>query len=126
MIRRVTLALLLVGAVTTLGFMVYAGDLGSPSSWLFFLGLAAWTLMPYGIVAAETRRYPGSQGSMSLLCATAALLSGVSIVLLYLAFVAQPDAQSALVLVFLPLWQSLGLLPFLAGSRFIARRGTAA
>ncbi len=126
MLVRITLALLTVGAVATLGFMAYAGEPGRASWWLFALPFAAWTLMPYALVAAEARRHPSNRGSLSLLSVAAALLSGLSIVLLYLAFVAQPDAQSGLVLLFLPLWQSFGLLPFLAASRFLARRGAAA
>ena len=121
MLLRITFILLLVGAVATLGFMVYAGQPGRASWWLFALPFAAWTLVPYALVTAETRRHLSNRGSLSVLCAAAVLLSSASIVLLYLAFVAQPDAQSGLVLVFLPLWQSFGLLPFLGVSRILAR-----
>ena len=123
---RTTRLLLLVGAAATLGFMAYAGQPGSASWWLFFLPFAAWTLVPYALAAAETSRHPSGRGSISVLCAAAAILSGSSIGLLYLAFVAQPDAQSGLVFIFLPVWQSLGLLPFLGVSRILSRRGAAA
>ena len=125
MLVRITRVLLFVGAATTLGFMAYAGEPTSASWWLFALPLAAWTLLPYALVASGTRRHPSTRGSLSLLSWTAALLSGSSIALLYLAFVAQPDAQSGLVLVFLPLWQSVALLPFLGVPRVLARRGAA-
>ena len=121
MLPRITYGLLLVGAVATVGFMGYAGRPANALWWLFALPLAAWTLVPFGLVAAEARRYTADLGSLSLLCAAAALLSASSIGLLYLAFVAKPDAQSGLVLVFLPLWQVLGLLPFLGGSRVLGR-----
>ena len=62
MLRRVTLILLSVGAVATLGLVVYAGEPGRASWWLFFL----------------------------------------------------------------PVWQAVGLLPFLAVARILARRGAAA
>ncbi len=126
MLRRVTLIFLSVGAVATLGFMVYAGEPGRASWWLFFLPFAAWALVPYALVCAETRRHPANLGSLSLLNAATVLLSGSSVVLLYLAFVAQPVAQSGLVFIFLPVWQAVGLLPFLAVARILARRGAAA
>ncbi len=81
-----------------------------------------WALIPYALVVVATHREPSNLGSSSVLGVAAVLLSGASIVLLYLAFIANPDPQSGLVLVFLPLWQSLALLPFLGLSRFLARR----
>ncbi len=125
MLVRITQVLLLVGAATTLGFMAYAGEPTSASWWLLSLPFAAWTLLPYALVASGTRRHPSNRGSSSLLSLAAALLSGSSIVLLALTFVTQPDAQSGLVLVFLPLWQSVVLLPFLGVSRVLARCGAA-
>jgi SNF family Na+-dependent transporter len=125
MLVRIAQVLLFVGAATTLGFMGYAGEPTSALWWLLSLPFAAWTLLPYALVASEARRHASNRGSLSLLGLAAALLSGSSIVLLYLAFVAQPDAQSGLVLVFLPLWQLVAMLPFLGVSRLLARPGAA-
>jgi len=126
MVKRVSLLVLLVGAVATLGFMVYAGDPASGSWWLFFVPFAGWALLPYALVGVATRWQPSSRGSQSVLCVAAVLLTCASVLLLYSAFVAQPDPQSGLILIFLPLWQGLGLLPFLGVSRVLARRGATA
>lgn len=117
------LALLLVGAATTLGFMIDAGEPDRPWWWLAFSLFGGWALVPYALVAAATRWRPANRASRSVLCAAAALLSGLSILSLYSAFVIHLDAQSALVFIFLPLWQLVGLLPFLGASRWIAQRG---
>ena len=79
---RTTQVLLLVGVVATPGFMAYAGPPRSASSWLFSLSFAAWTLVPYALGVAETIRHPSNRGSLSLLCAAAALLSGLGVVFL--------------------------------------------
>ena len=121
-LTRVILVLLLVGVTTTLGFMGYAGDPTRPGWWLFFLLFGAWALLPYGVVAIAARQRPANRASDSVLCLAATLLSGLGILALYSAFVAHLDPQRGLVLVFLPLWQLLGLLPFLVVSRYLARR----
>jgi hypothetical protein len=118
----VTLVVLVIGAVATLGFMVYAGFPTSPSRWFAFFLFAAWALLPYALLATAVRWRPSNRVSHSVLGVAAALMSGFSILGLYSAFVAHPDPQSALVLVFLPLWQLVGSLPFLGMSRYLARR----
>jgi len=122
MLARGILVLLLVGASTTLGFMIYAGDPSRVWWWFFFLPFAGWALLPYAVVGAAARWRPFNGASRSVLCVAAALLSGISILGLHSAFVAYPDAQSGLVLVFLPLWQLVGLSPFVVVSRYLARR----
>ena len=114
--------LLLTGALVTLGCLAYAGDPQQPSWWVFLPLFGAWTLFPYAAVGAAARHYPASRGSLVTLAFAAALLSGFGTVVLYIAFVAQPDAQSGIVLVVLPLWQLVGLLPFLLLSRYLGRR----
>ena len=84
-------AALAVGAVATLGFMVYAGQ---PESAVWFLGMlpfAAWALAPYGVLGWQ-------------------------------AFVVEPDAQSALLFVFLPLWQLVYAVVVTAVARGLAAR----
>lgn len=40
----------------------------------------------------------------------------------YEAFIAHPDAQSGIVLIFIPLYQLAGLIPLLLVARLLARR----
>lgn len=126
MLTRATYVTLLAGASATLGFMAYAGaEPAGLAWWLSLLPFAAWALLPYALLAAAAHRRPANLASRSVVCAAAALLSGFSILVLYSAFVTHLDPQSAVVFVFLPLWQLIGLLPLLVVSRLLARRGAA-
>ncbi len=117
--------LLAVGAATTLGFMVDAGEPARPAWWLLFVPFAAWGLAPYAAVAVAARRARGSRAPARVLLAAAALLVAGSAALLYDAFVRHLDPQSGLVFLFLPLWQIVGLAPFLVLARALGRRADA-
>ena len=119
---RIVYALLLVGAVVSLGFLARAGDTTQPSWWFFLPLFGAWVIFPYAAVAIVVRWRPATPASHATLCLAAALLSGFGILSLYSAFVTHLDPQSGIVLVFLPLWQLIGLTPFLLLSRHLARR----
>lgn len=115
-------AALAVGALATLGFMVYAGR---PESAVWFLGMlpfAAWALAPYGVLGMQVRRHAGSARASGVLLVASLLLSAASVFLLWQAFVVEPDAQSALVFVFLPLWQLVYAVIVSAVARGIAAR----
>jgi hypothetical protein len=123
---RAILGGVLAGAVATLGFMIHAADRTRPSWWISFVLFAAWALLPYAAMGAAARLRPSNRSSRSVLLAAAVLLSGLSALVLYDVFVAHPDAQSGLVVLILPLWQLVGLAPFVAASRYLARRGAGA
>lgn len=123
MFPRAIFFLLAVGAIGTLGFIAYAADPGQPSSWWFLFLLAVWALLPYAIAAAAVRWQPASHASDSVLLLAAVLLAGLGTFGLYDAFILDPDPQSGLLLIFLPLWELLGLIPVVGISRFVARRG---
>ena len=121
-LTRIIYALLLVGAIVTLGFMAQAGDTTQPSWWFFLPIFGAWVAFPYAAVAVVARWRPATPASHATLCIAAALLTGFGVLSLYSAFVTHLDPQSGIVLVFLPLWQLIGLTPFLLLSRHLARR----
>ena len=122
MIGRITYAVLIVGAMATVGFTIYAARPNGSSNWGILIAVATWTLLPYAVVMAVARRLPSNRNSEILLCIAAVLLSGFGIFGLYQSFIVHLDPQSALVLVLLPLWQLLGLLPFLCVSWYLANR----
>jgi hypothetical protein len=123
LLKRVTLGVLATGAVVTLGFMLDAGEPGASGWWLLFLGFGAWALLPYGVVALVAIRLGSSLASLRVLLAAALLLTGASSLLLYQAFVVDLDPQSGIVFVFLPVWQLVGLAPFLLLAGWLRSRG---
>ena len=63
MLERSTSLVLLLGFLTTLGFMVYAGEPSNPWWWLLFVPFAAWAGGPYVAVALVARRPSSSRAS---------------------------------------------------------------
>ncbi len=119
---RIVFVLLALGALITLGFMLYAGEPEKASWWLLFLPFAAWALLPYGCFAALTRKGLNSTAARAVVIVAAALLSGLAFAALYATFVVEPDAQGGLVFLFLPVWQLIGLTPFGFLARFLEAR----
>lgn len=97
--------------MVTLACMLYAGEPRRPRWWLGFAPFAAWALLPFLVAGILSFRLRGSPASRRVLLAAAGLLTASTCWLLYVAFIDQPDAQSGLVFLFLPLWQLVGLLP---------------
>jgi len=133
MSERTALAVLLLGALVTLGFMLHAGSPDRPLWWIGFLPFGAWGVLPFGLLAFSILARRGWMGgwlrgsarggpAASLLLVAAILLTGVSTFLLYQAFIAEPDAQSGIVFVFLPIWQIVAMLPFILGAQSLRRR----
>ena len=123
MLQHTIQGVLIAGGSATLGFMLYAGEPSRPLWWLAFAVFATWGLIPFACVAAVARRFADSRGSLRVLLLAAVLLSIGNAFLLYEAFVAQPDAQSGLVFIFLPMWQLVALIPFLAIARALRSPG---
>ncbi|MBW2281954.1 MAG: hypothetical protein JRG82_14545 [Deltaproteobacteria bacterium] len=121
MIGRTAFGVLAAGACITLGFMVYAGSPDEPGWWLGFLPFGAWGVLPFAGVAWSVRIRRDGPGA-TLLLVGAVLLTSASTFLLYQAFVAEPDAQSGIVFVFLPVWQILAMLPFVLGAQSLRSR----
>jgi hypothetical protein len=122
LLTRTVHGLLTTGALATLACLFHAGDPTQPSWWVFLPLFGAWTLFPYAVVGAASRRFQDGPGALATVAVSAALLTVSGGVVLYSAFVTHADPQSGIVLVVLPLWQLAGLLPFLLLSRFLERR----
>lgn len=121
--KRATLAVLTGGFLISLGFMFYAGEPGRGSWWPLFVPFAAWAGLPYALIYAVSRRGPATRASSAVVLLSALAVSGFGALMLYEAFIAHPDAQSGIVLIFIPFYQVLGLLPLLWIARWLARRG---
>lgn len=117
--------LLILGATVTLGFMLHAGEPWELWWWGFFVPFAAWTLVPYAVLAFAVRRRDAGPAYAVTVCLGAALLAASSAAVLYSAFVAHLDPQSGLVLIFLPAWQLLGLMPILVVAQWLDGRAKA-
>jgi FtsH-binding integral membrane protein len=126
LLKRSIFTILLLGVLTTLGFMVHAGEPSSPSWWLLFVPFAGWVSVPYAVVALAVRRQPVVRSSQVVLLIAAIALATFGGYTLYGAFVTHIDAQSGIVFVFLPLYQLVGLVPLLWIAQSLARRGAAA
>lgn len=123
MLTRLSYATIAIGIVVTLWFMLRAGTGNSVGQWLLAIPFAVWVAVPYAIAGVAVRWLRGSPRSQAVLLFTAIVLTSTAIFLLYQSFVASGvDAQSALVFVFLPLWQVIGLAPFLFVAFLLRRR----
>lgn len=123
MIKRGINGVLLVGALVTEGFMLYAGEPGDPRWWLGFFFFGLWAFMPYLAVAYIAHRFSTSRRSLWVLLAAALFLTTGSCIVLYTSFIAQPDPQSGVVFVFLPMLQLVALVPFLAVAFLLRKKG---
>lgn len=117
-ISRVVLA---IAALATMAFMIYGGSPERAGWWLLFLPFAAWALLPYGLLAVRAERAAGHRGATTIVLVGSVLATAFGVFALYMAFVAQPDPQSGLVVLFVPVWQLVGLVPFFwLSSRLVA------
>lgn len=114
-------ALLAIGAVTTLGFMLYAGEPDVPLWWPVALVIAAWCVVPYGVLARTSRRMADDRLAAWTIVAVSALWTLIAVATLYTTFITYSDAQGGLVFLFLPIWQAIVAVPFLAAYRFFVR-----
>lgn len=119
---RAVASVLLVGALATVGLIAYASDLTRPTAWLWSAAISIWSLSPYAVTARATRLAGDARPALGVMLGAALLLSASSIAILSSAFVFHLDPQSALVPIFLPIWQLLGLAPFAIAAQWLARR----
>ncbi len=85
--------------------MLYAGEPTTPSWYVTAIPFLLWTSIPYGILLAFNRLFPSSPRKNGTVLLTAALISGFAIYCLVNAFFLNPDPQSGIVFIFLPLYQ---------------------
>lgn len=106
-----TLFVLAVDMIVTVGFMLRAGEPSKIWWWPLAIGFLIWTLLPYAVFAYLAWRFRARFAPSLTLFVGTLVVSGLSIFSLYDAFVAHLDPQSGLVLLVLPLlqWPAVGL-----------------
>jgi hypothetical protein len=109
---RLVLAVRLVAAVSavaTLALMLWAMTF-SWSGLGFVLGLMAWCVSPYALLAFAAGAMRASRRGSIALLVTTILVAGAAAVAYVDAFFIHLDAQGALILVFMPVWQWVGAI----------------
>jgi hypothetical protein len=119
---RASWALLAPGYAVTLFAMWRAGSPDSWGWWLHAAPFALWAFAPYALFGLASARMARSRAASAVMLVACALLSVVTAWLLRDAFVANLDAQSGIVFVFLPIWQAIALAPFLGAAVWLRGR----
>lgn len=106
---RVTYAVAAAGVIVTTVLMLYASepwnvDLGR---WAMILPFAVLALSPYLVIARLARRLAHDVVKSRALLAVAILVTAPAIFFYVMGFLVEPDAQSGLLFVFLPIYQFL-------------------
>lgn len=110
---KLTLAIAAAGGVFTLSLMLYASqpwsaDGGGGSTALLLIPFALAALSPYVLVAWIATRASARDGFQSWVLLILAILITVPAAWIYvLGFIVEPDAQSGLLFVFIPVYQYL-------------------
>ena len=107
-LKTVTLVVVGVGVAGAVGIMLFAGG-GLPRD-AASLGFLAWALLPYLPLALMSRVRTGSLTFAILLAAGSLGVVGFGLFVYVYAFLIELDAQSALVFIFVPLYQWAGVL----------------
>jgi hypothetical protein len=112
MIRWATYLVLGVGAIATIGLMIWEAQWNTGLiEWLMVAGFAVWAGSPY-VTLAVLNALSRSPASRLILLAGSLVIVGGGLPAYYDAFFVHLDAQSGLVFVFIPLyqWTATGLL----------------
>lgn len=110
MTDRLVLAVRIVAgasAAATLALMLWAMTF-SWSGLAFVLGLMAWCVSPYALLAFAAGAMRASRRGAIALLVTKVLVAGAAAAAYVDAFFIHLDAQGALILVFMPVWQWVG------------------
>lgn len=94
-------------ALATLALMAWAMTF-SWSGLAFIAGLMAWCVSPYAVLAFAAGTLRGSRRALVALLVTTVLVAGLAAAAYVDAFFIHLDAQGALILVFMPVWQWVG------------------
>ena len=110
MTDRLVLAVRIVAgasAAATLALMLWAMTF-SWSGLAFVLGLMAWCVSPYALLAFAAGAMRASRRGAIALLVTTVLVAGAAAAAYVDAFFIHLDAQGALILLFMPVWQWAG------------------
>ncbi len=94
-------------ALATLALMAWAMTF-SWSGLAFVAGLMAWCLSPYAVLAFAAGAMRASRRGLVALLVTTVLVAGAAAAAYIDAFFIHLDAQGALILLFMPVWQWVG------------------
>lgn len=120
---RAARAVCIVSAVATVGFMAWVADWSSqPSILAFMVGLIAWCVSPYVVVALAARAPRASLSAALALLATTIAVAGFAAVVYVDAFFIHLDAQGGLVFLFVPIVQWLGAAVGIVATHLLDRR----
>ena len=108
MITRVTRIVLISAAAGCLGLLSYAADLSSGQNFLWAVGFGLWVVSPFVFLLHATRRFEGNRTRDVVLLLVSLATALFAAFVYYDAFFVSMDAQSALVFIFVPLWQWVG------------------
>lgn len=97
------------GLVFTTALMLYASEPWNAGvgRWAVILPFAVLALSPYLVIARLARRFRGDVVKARALLAVAVLVTAPAIYFYVMGFLIEPDPQSGLLFVFLPIYQLL-------------------
>lgn len=106
---RLAYVVAVVGVIFTTWLMLYASEPWNAGvgRWAMILPFAVLALSPYIIIARLARRLGGDTVKARALLAVAVLLTAPAIYFYVMGFLVEPDPQSGLLFVFLPIYQLL-------------------
>ena len=109
--RAATFSLCILGSLFTLGVMVASGRGWTQAAewWMSFLGIGLWNLSPYAGLAACGVLAKRTKGQARTAFVGSVLVVGFGVFVLVEGFIVNPEAQSALAFVVLPLYQLAGV-----------------
>lgn len=106
-ISRLTYVIAAAAGLFTAGLMLYASDPRGTSmgQWAMILPFAVLALSPYLVLMRLARAFAPDPVKSRVLLAVALLVAGPAMWFYVQGFLVEPDAQSALLFVFLPIYQ---------------------
>jgi len=108
-------------AIGTAGLVIGMADLTVGAS-LFMLLVLGWCVSPYAAIALALHRPWKSKEAVLVAFATTVAIAGLAAYIYIVAFFVKPDPQGGLVLLFIPLWQWVGVVVGLGVAWLVERR----
>ena len=87
------------------------------------LAFGGWSLLPFLIVMALSRRWASSPAAQSLLATASAIATTLAARLLYSCFFDRKNSTFGLIFLFLPAYQLVVVVPLSLAAWWAARRG---
>lgn len=120
-VRLAARILALVMAIATAGLVIRMADVTVGTS-LFLLLVLGWCVSPYAAIALAMRRPWKSTEAVLVAFATTIGIAGLAAYVYLVTFFVKPDPQGGLVLLFIPLWQWVGVVVGLGVAWLVERR----